>query len=74
MLERRKWTFRNRDRMNLLLELVRLRLNRHDDPIKWAALIRAHIEANGGQSDWDRYMADPVARDENGDRVYTLRA
>ena len=43
MLERRKWTFRNRDRMNLLLELVRLRLNRHDDPIKWAALIRAHI-------------------------------
>ncbi len=74
VLERRKWTFRNRARLNLLLELVRLRLNRHDDPTGWATLIRAHIDAHGGQSAHPRRMSDPVTIDPaTGDRIYTLR-
>src|SRR5665811_1631107 len=71
MLERRKWAFRNRARLNLLLELVRLRLNRHDDRARWATLIRAHIDEHGGQSAHPRRMADPVTLDPaTGERVY----
>ena len=32
LLDPAKWTFRNQTRMNLLLELARIRLNRWDDP------------------------------------------
>lgn len=63
MLERRKWTFRNRTRMNLLLELMRLHLNRLDDPGRYAASIRAHLEANGGAPTRPRKLADPVVHD-----------
>lgn len=73
MLERRRWTFRNRRRMNTLLELVRLRLNRTADVAVWASLIRADLEANGGRRSHPRRMADPVVYDSAGDRVYSLR-
>lgn len=74
MLERRKWTFRNRMRLNLLLELIHLHLNRHDDPGQWATLIRAHIDANGGPKRHPRRMGDPITRDPvSGDRIYLLR-
>lgn len=36
MLERRSRTFRNRARMNLLLELIRIHLDRQDDPRVYA--------------------------------------
>jgi hypothetical protein len=41
MLERRAWTFRNLARMNLLLGLVRLRVNRMDVTERWAAAVAA---------------------------------
>ncbi len=43
VLERRRWTFRNRERMNLLLELVRLAVLRADNASLYAADIRMHI-------------------------------
>lgn len=45
MLERRRWTFRNLTRMNQPLDLVRLHVNRLDDPAAWAQLIRAELDA-----------------------------
>lgn len=74
MLDRRKWTFRNRTRLNLLLDLVRLHINRADDVTRWTSLIRAHLETNGGQSAYPRRMADPMSYDPaTGNRSYTLR-
>ena len=73
MLERRRWTFRNRRRMNTLLELVRQRLNRTDDITRWAGLIRADLEAHGGKPSYPRRVVDPVTYDSAGDRVYSLR-
>lgn len=72
MLERRRWTLRNRRRMNTLLELVRQRLNRTDDVTRWAGLVRADLEAGGGRPSNPRRMADPVTRDSGGNRVYSL--
>ncbi len=73
MLERRRWTFRNRRRMNTLLELVRQRLNRTDDVTRWASLIRTDLEAGGGKPSQPRRRADPVAYDAAGERLYSLR-
>ena len=56
--------------MNLLLELVRLRLNRHDDVGRWTVLIRAHLTEAGRQSQRRRHLADPVTVDPStGERV-----
>lgn len=73
ILESRAWTFRNRERLNLLLQLVRLHLNGHDDTTRWTSQIRVHLEANGGAASSCRRIADPVTYDVNGDRVYSLR-
>ena len=45
VLERRAFCFRNAERTNRLLELVRLRLNKQDDEGHYAAVIRHHLEA-----------------------------
>jgi hypothetical protein len=45
MLERRAWTFRNLHRMNMLLELVRLRVNGQS---AYNATTREHLAADGG--------------------------
>ena len=42
-----------------MLELVRLRLNRADDPTAYAAAIRAHLDANGGQLARQGSIRDP---------------
>lgn len=68
MLERRRWTFRNRERMNLLLDLARLRLNRQDDSRTYAALFRQHLDDNGGKPARSRRSV----HDQRG--VYSLRA
>jgi hypothetical protein len=39
LLERRAWTFRNLARLNALLGLVRLHVNRRDVPADWATLL-----------------------------------
>jgi hypothetical protein len=86
-LERRRWTFRNLTRMNQLLALMRLHVNRRDNPADWALLIRAAIEKlprlepvrDDGTVDyrrartWTPKLADPVTELADGSRVYTLR-
>ena len=58
VLERRRWTFRNRERMNLLLELVRLAVLRADNASIYVADIRTHmfivVAAFGVWSTWGR--------------------
>ncbi len=49
VLESRRWTFRNRARMNLLLELVRLADLRADDPTVYATDIRHHLAEQSGR-------------------------
>lgn len=71
--ESRKWTFRNRERMNQLLDLIRLRINRRDNPEAWAELIRQHLEANNGKPVRARQLSDPATYNAAGDRVYSLR-
>jgi hypothetical protein len=45
----RAFCYRNAERTNRMLELVRARLNRTDDVERYAAAIRAHLELNGGR-------------------------
>jgi hypothetical protein len=84
MLERRRWTFRNLARMNTLLGLVRLHVNRRDVPADWAKLIAGQVAAEREQ--WvapsgDYRRGRPRARvlDEeatvlfDGSREYSLR-
>ena len=74
MLESRAWTFRNRRRLNMLFQLMRLHLNRCDDPQQWATLIRAHLEAHNGRVPAPRRMADSITIDPvTQERYYTLR-
>ena len=49
VLESRRWTFRNRARMNLLLELVRLADLRADDPSVYATDIRHYFTEQSGR-------------------------
>ena len=72
--ERRKWTFRNKERMNQLLDLVRLRINQQDDAEAWAMLIREYVEGHGGRSPGKRQLADPITHNLAGNRVYSLWA
>jgi hypothetical protein len=71
-LEKRRWTFRNQNRMNLLLGLVRLHINNLDNHAKWAVALRGHLEKHTGplppanRGDTPTYLLD-------GSRVYTLR-
>jgi hypothetical protein len=44
----RAWTLRNRTRLNLLLDLVRLRINKLDSQAAYATAIRKHLDATGG--------------------------
>lgn len=65
MFDRRSWTFRNLERMNRLLELVRLARNHLDDERTYTALIRQHVLTNGGrpEADW-RSVRDPRRTDK----------
>jgi hypothetical protein len=48
-MEHRAFCYRNAERTNRMLGLVRLRLNRADDPAVYARAIRDHLDANGGR-------------------------
>jgi hypothetical protein len=78
VIGRRAWTFRNLPRMNLLLELVRLRINRHDDVRSYTTAIRNHVEAAAGdvprtyRKIMDPKVWDPV--DERWVRTTSLHA
>lgn len=65
-MEPRAFCYRNAERTSRMLELVRLRLNRADDPSAYAAAIRAHLDANGG-----RLGRQGAIRDARGQ--YSLR-
>jgi hypothetical protein len=68
----RAWTLRNRIRLNLLLDLVRLRINKLDSQVAYASAIRKHLDATGGRPVHTAAIADQD--DANGRRVYSLRA
>lgn len=69
LLERRAWTFRNLPRMNALLGLVRLHVNRRDVPAYWAKLLAEHLH--------DRPAAATLVEAPvyllDGSRQYSLR-
>ena len=58
-IERRAWCFRNRQRMDLLLELMRLRLNKVHSVEAYMAAIRRHIEETDGHPANARRQWDP---------------
>lgn len=66
----RAWTLRNRARANLLLTLVRLRVNKADSSRAYEAAIRTHLLDHRGHP----AVTDPVAdQDVAGVRTYSLR-
>ena len=75
-IEKRSWTFRNRQRMNMLLELVRLADLRADNPSIYAADIREHLLAYGGHPPRHyRKVYDTWGpRNQQQTRIYSLRA
>jgi hypothetical protein len=82
-LERRRWTFRNKARMDALLSLIRLHVNRRDVIAEWAALIA--VELDSQQSERLATLGDLRSRPKvkslieapqvllDGSRVYSLR-
>lgn len=65
-MEPRSFCYRNAERTNLMLELVRLSKNRNDDPVRYAAAIRAHLDQHDGQLGPQGSIRDPRG-------VYSLR-
>jgi hypothetical protein len=59
-IESRAWCFRNRARMNLLLELMRLNLNKVASQDIYSTTIREHLKANGGRPTTVRKQWDPL--------------
>lgn len=75
VLEPRRWTFRNRARMDLLLELVRLADLHADDPRAYAADLRQHLQAIGGRpSRTYRALYDTWGPKKSEKRTYSLWA
>jgi hypothetical protein len=48
-MDPRAFCYRNAERTPRMMDLVRLRLNRCDDPLIYARAIRAHLDANNGK-------------------------
>ena len=61
-MEPRAFCYRNAERTNRLLELVRLRLNRCDDPLIYARAIREHLDSNGGKLGKQGAIRDKVGQ------------
>lgn len=75
VLEPRRWTFRNRARMNLLLELVRLADLRADDAAVYATDIRQHLtQTKGKQGRTYRAIYDTWGPKSQESRTYSLWA
>ncbi len=74
VLERRAWCFRNRKRMDLLLQLVALRIRRVDDERVYANDIREFlIEKAGKPIRTYRDIYDTWGPKDEEERVYSLR-
>ena len=61
-MEPRAFCYRNAERTNRLLQLVRLRLNRCDDPLVYARAIRENLDANGGKLGKQGTIRDPAGQ------------
>ncbi len=73
VLERRAWCFRNRARMDLLLQLVVLRIRRLDDERVYAADIHQFLLDNAGRpARAYRGIYDTWGPKDNEERVYSL--
>jgi hypothetical protein len=66
---RRAWTLRNRARMDLLLELVRLRVNKQDNARRYTLAITEDLTAGGHT----HCIPDIADQDIAGAKVYSLR-
>jgi hypothetical protein len=55
----RAFCYRNAERTNRMLELVRLRLNKLDDPVAYARHIRQHLENSNSQLPAQGPVRDP---------------
>lgn len=64
----RSWTYRNLQRMNSLLGLVRLSINLRDRTTEWAGIVAAQ-----GTSTLGRTLDEPLTVRKDGARVYSLR-
>lgn len=74
-LEPRRWTFRNRARMNPLLELVRLADLHADDPRAYAADLRQHLHTTAGRAPRTyRALYDTWGPKKSEMRTYSLWA
>lgn len=58
-MEPRAFCYRNATRTNRMLELVRLRINRVDDPLGYARSIRQHLDDTGGKLTAQGTIRDP---------------
>ena len=56
----RAFCYRNAERTNRMLEFVRARLNRADDPELYAAAIRDHLDNHGGTLGPQGSLRDPA--------------
>lgn len=75
VLESRRWTFRNRARMDLLLELVRMAYLRADDAGVYATDIREHLINHDGRPPRSyRAIYDTWGPKDNEKRSYSLWA
>jgi hypothetical protein len=61
-MDPRAFCYRNAERTTRMLDLVRLRLNRCDDPLVYARAIRAHLDANGGKLGRQGVIMDPLGQ------------
>lgn len=57
-LENRRGAFKNRERLNRLLSLIQLDLNKQSNEQRYAKIIREQLLANGGYSPPRRQIAD----------------
>ena len=69
VLKPRAWTYRNLERMNALLGLVRLSINLRDRPGDWSKLITAHAANRPAPVSFD----EPPTYLPNEHRAYSLR-
>jgi hypothetical protein len=61
-MDPRAFCYRNAERTTRMLDLVRLRLNRSDDPLIYARAIRAHLDTNGGKLGRQGVIRDPAGQ------------
>lgn len=65
-MEPRAFCYRNAERTNQMLELVRLRLNKLDDPVPYARHSRSYLDTTGGFLPAQGAIRDPIGDPRSG--------